>query len=157
MSDNRSLTPEQLAGFVIEFFQNSMPFNRALGFQIESLEDHQVQIRMPWNNMLMGNPVHKILHGGATAAILDTVGSVVALMYGIKQLKPEEVEDFKNTLANNGTIDMRVDYLRPGKGEEFIATASVIRRGRRVAVCRMELHNEQGQHIASGTGTYLVG
>ena len=148
MSDNKSLTPEQLAGFVIDFFQNNMPFNRALGFQVETLEDHQVQIRMPWNNMLMGNPVHKILHGGATAAILDTVGSVVALMYGIKQLKPEEVEDFKNTLANNGTIDMRVDYLRPGKGEEFIATASVIRRGRRVAVCRMELHNEQGQHLS---------
>lgn len=157
MSDNKSLTPEQLAEFVIEFFQTSMPFNQALGFQIETLADHEVQIRMPWSNMLMGNPVHKILHGGATAAILDTVGSVVALMYGIKQLKPKDVEDFKNTLANNGTIDMRVDYLRPGKGEEFIATASVIRRGRRVAVCRMELHNEQGQHIASGTGTYLVG
>lgn len=157
MSDNKSLTPEQLAEFVLAFFQDSMPFNQALGFQIETVGDHEVQIRMPWNDKLMGNPVHKILHGGATAAILDTVGSVVAFMYGIKQLKPDEVDEFKNTLANNGTIDMRVDYLRPGKGKEFIATATVIRRGRKLAVCRMELHNEEGQHIASGTGTYLVG
>tara|TARA_R110000787_G_scaffold132772_1_gene245046 strand:- start:221 stop:694 length:474 start_codon:yes stop_codon:yes gene_type:complete len=157
VSDNKNLTPEKLAEFVLEFFQHNMPFNKALGFQIETLEDHEVQIRMPWNDSLMGNPVHKILHGGATAAILDTVGSIVALMYGIKQLKSDEVDAFKDTLANNGTIDMRVDYLRPGKGQEFIATASVIRRGRKVAVCRMELHNEDGQHIASGTGTYLVG
>ncbi len=117
MSDNKSLTPEQLAEFVLTFFQESMPFNQALGFQIETVGDHEVQIRMPWNDKLMGNPVHKILHGGATAAILDTVGSIVALMYGIKQLKPDEVDEFKNTLANNGTIDMRVDYLRPGKGK----------------------------------------
>jgi acyl-coenzyme A thioesterase PaaI-like protein len=33
----------------------------------------------------------------------------------------------------------------------------VIRSGNKVAVCRMELHNEQGVHIALGTGTYLVG
>lgn len=52
---------------------------------------------------------------------------------------------------------MRVDYLRPGKGQEFIATAQVIRRGKKVAVCRMELHNEKGTHIAFGTGTYMIG
>jgi uncharacterized protein (TIGR00369 family) len=52
---------------------------------------------------------------------------------------------------------MRVDYLRPGKGKEFIATAEVIRKGKKVAVCRMELHNEEGTHIAFGTGTYMVG
>ena len=32
MSDNKSLTPEQLAEFVLTFFQESMPFNQALGF-----------------------------------------------------------------------------------------------------------------------------
>ncbi|MBB1383055.1 thioesterase family protein, partial [Shewanella sp. SR41-2] len=31
------------------------------------------------------------------------------------------------------------------------------RSGNRVSVCRMELHNEQGVHIAFGTGTYMVG
>ena len=55
------------------------------------------------------------------------------------------------------TIDMRSDYLRAGRGNEFIATAEVIRAGNKVCVCRMELHNELGVHIALGTGTYLVG
>ena len=35
--------------------------------------------------------------------------------------------------------------------------AEIIRSGSRVAVCRMELHNEQRVHIAYGTGTYMVG
>ena len=60
-------------------------------------------------------------------------------------------------MGKMSTIDMRSDYLRPGRGLEFIATAQVIRSGNKVCVCRMELHNEQGVHIALGTGTYLVG
>jgi uncharacterized protein (TIGR00369 family) len=60
-------------------------------------------------------------------------------------------------LGKMSTIDIRTDYLRPGRGQQFIATAQVIRSGNKVCVCRMELHNEQGIHIALGTGTYLVG
>ena len=60
-------------------------------------------------------------------------------------------------LGKMSTIDMRTDYLRPGRGQEFSATAQVIRSGNKVCVCRMELHNEAGVHIALGTGTYLVG
>ena len=37
-----------------------------------------------------------------------------------------------------GTIDLRVDYLRPGIGSEFILRAEVLRLGSRVANTRME-------------------
>ena len=60
-------------------------------------------------------------------------------------------------LSRCGTIDLRVDFLRPGRGKTFIASATIIRSGNKVAVARMELHNEEGTHIAFGTGTYLVG
>ena len=56
-----------------------------------------------------------------------------------------------------GTIDIRVDYLRPGLGEYFIATGSTLRTGNKVSVTRMELHNDKGILIAVGTGTYVVG
>jgi uncharacterized protein (TIGR00369 family) len=88
---------------------------------------------------------------------LDTVGGVMSMLYAIKYVDYTSIEEFQNNLPNVGTIDMRVDYLRPGKGKEFIATAEVIRKGKKVAVCRMELHNEEGTHIAFGTGTYMVG
>jgi uncharacterized protein (TIGR00369 family) len=56
-----------------------------------------------------------------------------------------------------GTIDLRVDYLRPGRGKHFIATARIVRRGKRIAVVHMELHNDEGELIATGGGAYAVG
>jgi len=52
---------------------------------------------------------------------------------------------------------MRVDYLRPGKGNRFKSTGTVMRTGNRVAVTRMELSNEKNVLIAVGTGAYIVG
>ncbi|MEP4891191.1 MAG: thioesterase family protein [Aliiglaciecola sp.] len=151
------LNSEALAEIVVNMFSEQMPFNQLLGIKIDKLSADKVEIRMPWSDKLMGNPFHKILHGGVTASILDTVGGVTAILHSIKGIEEISVEEFQRNFSNVGTIDMRVDYLRPGKGNEFIATAEVIRKGRKVAVCRMELHNETGTHIAFGTATYMVG
>ncbi|GAB2680923.1 thioesterase family protein [Aliiglaciecola aliphaticivorans] len=153
----KRMSTEALSEFVMYLFSEQMPFNKLLGIKINKLGVDEVEVRLPWNDKLMGNPIHKILHGGVTAAILDTVGGVMAVLYSIKDFEEISVQEFQNSFSNLGTIDMRVDYLRPGKGEEFIATAKVIRKGKKVAVCRMELHNETGTHIAFGTATYMVG
>lgn len=54
------------------------------------------------------------------------------------------------------TIDLRVDFLRPGLGSRFIVTANTLRRGNKVVVVRIELHNDPNDLIAVGTGSYLV-
>ncbi len=145
------------AEFVANLFSQHMPFNRLLGLKIQLLSQDKVEIRLPWDDKLMGNPIHKILHGGVTAAMLDTVGGIMAVLYAVKDIEHLSLPELESQLPMIGTIDMRVDYLRPGKGKEFIASAEVIRKGKRVAVCRMELHNEEGTHIAFGTGTYMIG
>lgn len=148
---------QNVATYITRFFNENMPFNQLLGLKVSYLDDFQAEIKLDWHDKLMGNPIHKMLHGGVTAAILDTVGSVAALLHGVKNLTNEEdIAAFYAQLPNGGTLDIRVDYLRPGKGEQFIATAQVIRRGKKVAVCRMDLHNESGRHIATGTATYII-
>lgn len=52
---------------------------------------------------------------------------------------------------------MRIDYLRPGVGEGFDASATVLRGGSREVVARMEFPNDEGTLVAVGTGTYMVG
>jgi len=52
---------------------------------------------------------------------------------------------------------LRVDYLRPGTGKNFTAKGWILRTGNKVSVTRMELHNDQQELIAVGTGTYTVG
>ena len=128
------MTSQELRTFVIDFINYKMPFNQLLSFTVNHLHSEHVEIKLVWDDKLMGNPVHTILHGGVTAAVLDTVGSLAALLYGVNGLTNENsVNAFYQQLPNNGTLDMRVDYLRPSKGEEFVAIAQVIRRGKKTS------------------------
>lgn len=103
----------------------------------------------------MGNPVRKILYGGVTAAVFDTVGSLAALFYGTNGLADDEaVKLCYQKLPIGGRLDMPVDYSLPSIGDQFMATAQVIRQGKKIAFCRMDLHNQA--HIATGTGTYIA-
>jgi len=139
------------------FWNNNMPFNQLLGLEIMKFDAQQSEVHFAWQDKLIGNPVQKILQGGVTATALDLVGGVVAAANIIQHLEDLSMESVQQSLAKLSTIDMRTDYLRPGRGEHFIATAKIIRGGSKVAVARMELHNEKGEHIAFGTGTYMVG
>lgn len=142
---------------IINFWNNDMPFNRLLGLEIKQFDTQQSEVRFLWDDKLIGNPIQKILHGGVTATVLDIAGGVVAAANIIDQLDNLSPENIHQSLRKLSTIDLRTDFLRPGKGEEFIATARIIRSGSKVAVARMELHNEKNDHIAFGTGTYMVG
>ena len=156
MDQNMALSADELAHYVANVFRENMPFNQLLGMQVSQFDQSGVEIRLPWQDSLMGNPIQKILHGGVTAAVLDTVGGLMAILEAVRQMPQVNLAEFQHKLSKMSTIDMRVDYLLPGKGNEFIATAKVIRKGARVAVCRMELHNDSGEHIAFGTATYMI-
>ena len=80
---------------------------------------------------LVGNPVRQILHGGVISATLDVVGGLAIALASIAA-KAEETP--ARHFPNIGTIDLRIDYLRPGRGKFFVATGRVARLGGRVAV-----------------------
>ncbi|MDX1391035.1 MAG: thioesterase family protein [Rheinheimera sp.] len=136
---------------------DQMPFNRLLGLKVTRFEEASVEVCFAWSEQLIGNPLQNILHGGVIASVLDVAGGIMAVSSALGRLSDVAPAELITRLGKMSTIDIRTDYLRPGRGEQFIATARVIRAGNKVAVCRMELHNEQGVHIALGTGTYLVG
>ena len=62
----------------------------------------------------------------------------------------------RNDSGRMSTIDLRVDFLRPGLGKRFVVTAYTLRTGNKVVVKRIELHNDQNDLIAVGTGSYFV-
>ena len=55
-----------------------------------------------------------------------------------------------DTFPSIGTIDLRVDYLRPGRGNYFIATGRVVRLGNRVAVAHTETGERRGRADRDG-------
>lgn len=153
---DKLLRSEELGEYVTNMFATNMPFIDLLGMKMIYQGTERAEVHLPWKDSLMGNPIQKLLHGGVTAAILDTVGGLMAILHAVAEMDNVTLEEFHHRVGKMSTIDMRIDYLRPGKGEYFIATAEVIRKGSRVAVCRMELHNDSGTHIAFGTGTYMI-
>ena len=152
-----SISADPLLAQVAHLFVERMPFNRLLGLAIPRFDLDGVEVCFAMDDKLIGNPASGILHGGVTAAVLDVAGGLMAIAGAAERLKRLEPAEMSKRLARISTIDLRIDYLRPGHGLQFTASAEIIRSGSRVAVCRMELHNEQRVHIAYGTGTYMVG
>jgi len=85
-----------------------------------------------------------VLHGGVIASAMDVVGAC-AVMSTFSNERP---------LIGMGTVDIRVDYLRPGSGTRFFSTGEVIRPGRMLSSTRMELYNQDDQLLAIGTAIY---
>ena len=147
---------ERLAEMV-EAVERRVPFNSVLGLRDFRVEDGMTRARVPMRDELIGNFERRTLHGGVISATLDVVGGIAALFGAAGMRIPETEEEGLAIFANLGTIDLRVDYLRPGTGAFFDASAEVIRTGKRVVVTRMEMLNDESKLIAVGTGTYIVG
>ena len=132
--------------------EHHIPFNKHLGLKVESFEPGAPKLGFDMRPELVGNPMRQILHGGVISAVLDVAGGF-AIMLSLASDAEVTVAKFPNM----GTIDLRVDYLRPGRGKHFTATARIVRKGSRIAVTHMELANDAGELIATGGAAYVVG
>ncbi len=151
------MTKEEILAFIKQMYQHHLSFHRLIGIQVNSIDPERAEMQIKMRPDLVGNPVFQILHGGVTSSLLDSTGGMVAAANIINRLDDLSPENIQHRLSRLGTIDLRVGYLRPGRGELFIASARIIRQGNKVAVARMEMHNDAGDEIALGTATYLVG
>ncbi len=147
----------ELMKLLPSFVEERIPFNKVLGLRVESLDMESVSLKIGMKEELVGNPVKGVLHGGVISAVLDVTGGITAAMGVLKKMADRPLEEIGKRLLNVGTIDLRIDFLRPGLGKYFLATGSLMRTGQKVVVIRMQLHNDQDRLIAVGTGTYTVG
>ena len=68
----------------------------------------------------------------------------------------ETAEQIVERFGRFRTIDLRVDYLLQGIGRSFHAGAKVVRLGGRIASVQMELKNDAGLLIATGSAVYII-
>jgi len=132
--------------------EDHIAFNKLLGLKVESFDLEAPRLRFDMRPELVGNPARQILHGGVISATLDVAGG-----FAIMLALAADMTGIPTSFPNMGTIDLRVDYLRPGRGKYFVATARIVRKGKRIAVTHMELHNDTGELIATGGGAYVLG
>lgn len=142
---------------IVKSVYEELPFNRVLGLKVVHLSAGKAGFAFPMKTELIGNAVHGILHGGVISAVLDTTGGMTATASAAERMQGLSSVEIADRIARIGTIDMRIDYLRPGRGTDFTSSGTVMRTGKKVAVTRMELRNQDEILIAVGTGAYIVG
>lgn len=147
---------DELFFAINEIFNEKIPFNKVLGLKVDSIGFDHVNLRFEMRDELIGNYTRGTLHGGVISSVIDVTGGLSAFM-GIQQKMADETLEKKLARFEKlGTIDLRIDYLRPGFGNWFVSTGYTLRTGNKVAVTRIELNNDKSDLIAVGTGSYVV-
>ena len=146
---------EELVEVLKQGFKEVVPFHKLLGTKIEFFPTGEVNIRLDMKEDLIGNVISGNLHGGVIATILDMAGGMTVALRVLKEMKDSPIDELIERYRRSGTVDMRVDFLMPGRGKYFTASADVLRTGKTVSVARMEMRDDQEHLIAAGTGTYI--
>ena len=132
---------------------NTSPFFKFNHMQMRPVDGH-IEAYVEMQPELVGNVAFQILHGGVAATLLDSLGGVVTMAKLYSQAKDDDLAETAKKAARVATVDMRVDYLAPGRGKHFIATAEVLRMGRKGCTMRMNMVNDEGKPIATGIASY---
>jgi uncharacterized protein (TIGR00369 family) len=138
--------PEDIFDAVKQFMEQQIPFNHFLGMEVTHLGDGDARLEVPFRDEFIGDPFRPALHGGVISALLDTCGGAAVFT------------TLQDVAERASTVDLRVDYLRPGRKERLIAEAKVIRAGNKVAVVSLMAYHpgENDRPVATGIGVYDI-
>lgn len=128
MSDNFSFSPDSLMS--------------RMGMRIVELSPERTVVEMP----VAGNVQPAgFLHGGASAALAETAGSLASIAYA-RQLADED------GLARTAVgTDLTISHLRPGVGSKVTAVASAVKLGKTRCVHQIQIFSEGGKLISMAT------
>ena len=147
--------PEFIEGLK-QIFEEKIVFNQVLGLKVTRLRPDGVQGRIEMKRELVGHYAYNRLHGGVISASLDAMGGLAVMAaIGARHMDEAPMQRL-HRFAKLGTIDLRVDYLRPGIGDAFELRAEVLRLGSRVASTRMEFLGADGKLLSMAAGAYIV-
>jgi uncharacterized protein (TIGR00369 family) len=129
----------------LHFLQESFKrcaFHSHMSLELEVVGAGEVKVRAshkPEHEQAMG-----YLHGGVLAVLLDTSTYYAALShYGPSQKLPL-------------TQEYKINLLSTVEKEDVIATATLLRAGRTVAVAEAKIHTASGKLVAVGLASLLV-
>ncbi|WP_102106962.1 PaaI family thioesterase [Oceaniglobus roseus] len=139
----------------------SVPYIRFMGITFDRRGDELTAI-LPFREMLIGNPLLPALHGGATAAFLETA-AIIELCWSLIWPELESGRLDAAALEKGAlpklprTVDFTVDYLRSGLPRDAYARARINRSGRRYASVHVEAwQDNRARLFAQGTGHFIM-
>ena len=147
--------PEFIQGLK-QIFEEKILFNQVLGLKIVELRADGAMGRIAMKPELVGHYTFNRIHGGVISAGLDAMGGLAVMAAIGARHMDEPPAQRLHRFGKLGTIDLRIDYLRPGIADHFELRAQVLRVGSRVASTRMEFLSADGKLLSAGSGAYIV-
>lgn len=137
MIEDNSLSPAQLQQ--LRETLDQVPFAKLLGIELLAAGRGTATLRLAISDDL--RQIHGVMHGGATASLIDTATAfaIVPMM--------ESDEKFS-------TVDLMVNYLRPLKNGNATAQARVLRFGKRLITVAADVLDDAGELSATALSTY---
>lgn len=117
------------------------PFSVLLGTELTALELGRAELRLPLRED--HKQQHGFAHGGVLAYLADN-----ALTYAGGAVLGDPI-----------TLEMKINYVRPGIGEALIARAEVLSQGKRQAVCECKVYalsDGEEKLCAAALGTIMA-
>ena len=139
-----------------QIFIEKTPFNKHVGMKVDGYGDEPLKLKIDFREELVGNYARNMLHGGVSMSVLDAVGGMQVFRAVIKRLQNEPQDLVATVLSKISTINLSVQFVKPGTGTSFYATAEIVRLGRKIAFVDMQLLNQDDELIAVGHGVYNV-
>jgi|SRR5437870_9351681 len=118
----------------------SVPYAKFLRLELGDVASGEVSIHLDVRDELKQN--QGVVHGGAVASLIDTASAFAVLT----QLALDE---------RVTTADLTIHYLRPITSGRMVATARVIRGGRRLFVLSVDVTNDKDRLVATAVTTYI--
>lgn len=123
---------------------NAIPYARLLNLRID-VEGDKFTCTMPFDQKLTGNPMVLALHGGATSGFLECAATIYLVLHTDSSTLPQ-------------TIDLNVNYLRPGRPRDTYASVVMLKHGPRIANLRVHAWQASpDKPIAIGQGNFMLG
>jgi len=134
-----------------------VPYIQFLNITFDRRGDELTSV-LNFDDQIIGNPMLPAIHGGVTAAFLETTAII---QLGWQELW-QEIEGGDASVSGSlprlpKTIDFTVDYLRSGLPRDAYARARVNRSGRRYASVHVEAWQDNRSRLfAQATGHFLM-
>jgi len=141
MQDKPAILPLELVKQGI----NNMGVAKLLGMQIDTIQNGIGRVHIRVDESLM-HP-QQIVHGGIMFTLADTAMSM-ALISVIP------------VGTRFSTIEAKINFLAPVRTGELLAEATVVQRGRTIAVLEATVYNINGKErkaVARALGTFSIG
>ena len=133
------MTQEELDAYLAR-----IPYVAFLGMGAR-LEGGELTGVLPFSHRLIGNVMLPALHGGVLGAFMELTALARLTLDQPTGRRPK-------------TIDVTIEYLRPGKPVETYAQATLRKVGRRIASVHAEAWQEaRDQPVAALRGHFLLG